>query len=430
MRISTHYDCLLLHLVHGGWLDEWTDEPDGRPACFGGFGRALVATSRSATLTKIYYAIGYTLIFVLAFIFKLHAADWFPERITDDCNAACMAYLSVQRIACGLVLYHSFFAVALVYTRYAVDPRRHLHNGIWPLKLLVLAGTLTGMFFIPDARFYSWWIVALVFSCVYIVIQCFIMVDFAHVVAEYAIEQYDMRRSGGWKAALILTTFTSYAAQFAVTGVLYRFYATHGASCGTNILYLTLNLVLCLALSGLSILPAVQRANPRAGFLQAAVLTGYNTYLTASAVVNSPSECSAVALGGGSSVSMTSSTPARWAVAITGLVITILSIGYTAVSSGGIKTQSAADEDAGDTLSYDYTWMHVCFVLASFYMSCVVLNWDRLEMAPAQAINPAAMTINKGWAATWLKVGTSWFNSLLYAWSLLAPVLITSRQWY
>lgn len=51
-----------------------------------------------------------------------------------------------------------------------------------------------------------------------------------------------------------------------------------------------MNLILSVVASAMSILPAVQEKLPRSGLLQSSVVSVYVTYLTWSAVANSPSK--------------------------------------------------------------------------------------------------------------------------------------------
>lgn len=96
---------------------------------------------------------------------------------------------------------------------------------------------------------------------------------------------YEENESRGWYCALLSATFIQYA--LAITGVilLYMYY-----SCGLNNFFITFNLILCLIVSVLSILPQVQERISRSGLLQSSVVTLYVVYLTWSALSNNPNE--------------------------------------------------------------------------------------------------------------------------------------------
>ncbi len=58
--------------------------------------------------------------------------------------------------------------------------------------------------------------------------------------------------------------------------------------CGIHKFFISFNLILCVIISVVAILPKVQEAQPRSGLLQAAVITLYVQYLTWSAMTNNP----------------------------------------------------------------------------------------------------------------------------------------------
>lgn len=60
-------------------------------------------------------------------------------------------------------------------------------------------------------------------------------------------------------------------------------------NCALNKFFISINLILCVAVSVISVLPAVQEALPRSGLLQSSMVSLYTIYLTWSAVANNPS---------------------------------------------------------------------------------------------------------------------------------------------
>ena len=101
-----------------------------------------------------------------------------------------------------------------------------------------------------------------------------------------------------WFAILLSTTFLIYAATAVGIGFLFHYYAgfynNSTADCGLHKFFISFNMILCMALTVCSVLPKVQEANPQAGLLQAAIISGYVMYLTWSAMASSPNrECNA-----------------------------------------------------------------------------------------------------------------------------------------
>lgn len=103
----------------------------------------------------------------------------------------------------------------------------------------------------------------------------------------YSTANYEENESRGWYCALLSATAIQYI--LAITGIalLYTYY-----NCGLNIFFITFNLILCLIVSVLSIMPQVQERISRSGLLQSSVVTLYVVYLTWSALANNPNkEC-------------------------------------------------------------------------------------------------------------------------------------------
>lgn len=101
----------------------------------------------------------------------------------------------------------------------------------------------------------------------------------------YVTANYEENESRGWYCALLSATAIQYI--FAITGIalLYTYY-----NCGLNIFFITFNLILCLCVSILSIMPQVQERISRSGLLQSSVVTLYVVYLTWSALANNPNK--------------------------------------------------------------------------------------------------------------------------------------------
>lgn len=94
---------------------------------------------------------------------------------------------------------------------------------------------------------------------------------------------YEENESRGWYCALLSATFIQYA--ISITGFIFLYIHYN---CGLNIFFITFNLILCLIVSVMSVLPQVQDHISRSGLLQSSVVTLYVVYLTWSALANNP----------------------------------------------------------------------------------------------------------------------------------------------
>lgn len=91
---------------------------------------------------------------------------------------------------------------------------------------------------------------------------------------------------------LLLATFFFYAAT--VTGIVlfYIYYGRDLAKCRLNVILISVNALLCLILSIISILPSIREYNSSCGLLQSSFVSLYITYFTWSAMSSHPnSDC-------------------------------------------------------------------------------------------------------------------------------------------
>eukprot|EP00842_Homolaphlyctis_polyrhiza_P005277 jgi/Hompol1/5750/HPOL_002071-RA len=243
-------------------------------------------------------------------------------------------------------------------------------------------------------------------------------------------------------AILSLTIF------FIGTILLYTYF-----SCPLNNFFITINMIVSIVQMLVSILPRIIRSQ-KGGILPAAMLAAYNTYLIATAVDINPSLCGIAANLGGSSGGGSANTSAATVIQIVGVAFVVVSVGYSAFSAGVSDvlgydaTQAAAYGEINDEeeqIAYHYSFFHAAFFLAAFYMASVFTNWDKFSIEPLLAVNttlpipPSSnstlspissqiVEIGKGDHAMWVAVATSWLGSLIYIWTLVAPILFPNRD--
>lgn len=133
-----------------------------------------------------------------------------------------------------------------------------------------------------------------------------------------------------WRNILIGSTLSCYAAMIALTVVDYVFFGSRSA-CGLNQFFITFNLILCVLVSFISVMPQVQDANPKSGLGQSGMVIAYCTYLVTSAVANRDNrQCNPLtARAEGAQTSMI----------VVGAIFTFLAIAY---STSRAATQSKA----------------------------------------------------------------------------------------
>ena len=401
------------------------------------------------------------------------------EYMTFECNDdQCYRYFGVQRINFALGLFHMLLAVLLIGVQSTKDGRSNLQNGYWGPKIVVWMVLIIVSFLIPEGFFLVWGnYVALGGAMIFVLLGLILLVDLAHTWAELCLRKIEENESRLWRGLLIGSTLTMYLASVAMTVVMYIFFAKSG--CSMNISAITVNMILFLIISFISVNPSVQESNQKAGLAQAAFVTVYCTYLTLSAVAMEPDDknCNPLIRANG----------ARTTTIILGAVITMLTVAYTttraatqgfalgtshaasnqytqvatddfehglitqqpstrrqmranalraAVESGSLPA-SALDEDSDDEsddgkagskdderlgTQYNYSLFHIIFLLATCWVATLLTQGMKSEEGESD-FTPVGRTY---WAS-WIKIISSWVCYAIYTWSLIAPVVLPDR---
>lgn len=363
-----------------------------------------------------------------------------PGDVVIDCDNA-VGYLAVYRICFALACFFMFMAVIMVGVRTSRDPRAPIQNGFWGLKFLLVIGVSFAAMFIPAGYFGPTWMwIGLIGGFFFILVQLVLVIDFAHTWSETWVQNHEESDGRGWFCALLSATAIQYV--ISITGIVLMFmYYTKSGDCGLNKFFISFNMLLCIGVSVLSVWPSVQEHLPKSGLLQSAMVTLYTMYLTWSAIANNPNqECNPGIHSKDNKITFDHT-------AIIGLIIWMLCVLYSSLRSASkvakIVTPDAemhdnlADEESqrggrgGDAKVWDneeegvaYSWsvFHLVFVAATLYVMMVLTNWYQP--------NSSLETLNANAASMWVKVISSWLCVAIYGWSLVAPMVLTDREFY
>lgn len=225
----------------------------------------------------------------------------------------------------------------------------------------------------------------------------------------------------------------------------------------------------------MSVQPAVQESNSRAGLAQAAMVTVYCTYLTLSAVSMEPDDnnCNPLIRSSGT----------RTVTVILGAIVTMATIAYTttraatqgialgskgghgyihletddnehglvtqqpntrremraealrqAVESGSLPASalnddsddedeletSSKDDERGST-QYNYSLFHIIFFLATTWVATLLAQGLQVDT------NVDFAPVGRTYWASWVKIVSAWVCYAIYLWTLVAPVILPDR---
>ncbi|XP_068172251.1 serine incorporator 1 [Antennarius striatus] len=445
-------------------------------------------STRNSTVTRIIYASILLLGTIVACIMLSPGVDQQLKRIPDFCEDGTsssfpsmqvncdmfVGYKAVYRVCFGMSMWFLGFSILMINVKNSRDPRAAVHNGFWFFKFAALVAVTAGAFYIPDRPFtYTWFVMGSAGAFFFILIQLVLLVDFAHSWNESWVEKMETGNSRLWYAALLGVTILNYILSFIAVVLFFVFY-TKPDGCFINKTFISVNMLLCIVASVVSVLHKVQDSQPRSGLLQSSIITLYTMFLTWSAMTNEPDrECNPSLLSIFQQITSPTLTPLQienqtavvilgteepvstspylqwWdAQSIVGLAIFVLCILYSSIRSsstsqvnkltmaskdsvilaeGGSSTDVSeestgprrAEDNERDMVQYSYSFFHFMLFLASLYIMMTLTNWYSPD---------ADYTITSKWPAVWVKISSSWVCLSLYIWTLVAPMILTNRE--
>ncbi|XP_029410840.1 serine incorporator 3 isoform X2 [Nannospalax galili] len=395
----------------------------------------------------------------------------FQIKVTDtkadkDCNVL-VGFKAVYRINFALAIFFFAFFLLMLKVKTSKDPRAAVHNGFWFFKIAAIVGIMVGAFYIPGGHFTSVWFgVGMSGAAFFILIQLVLLVDMAHSWNESWVNRMEEGNPRVWYAALLSFTSFFYILSIIFAALLYTFYTKpHG--CTENKVFISINLILCIVVSVLSILPKIQEHQTHSGLLQSSIITLYTLFLTWSAMTNEPDRsCNpslvsiithlaspTVSPANSTTLAPTSAPPSQNGHVLDfdnflGVLIFVCCLLYSSVrtsSNSQVKkltlsgsdsvilrdtTNGAGDEEDGqprravdnerEGVQYSYSLFHLMLCFASLYVMMTITSW----------YSPDAkfQNVTSKWPAVWVKMISSWMCLFLYFWTLVAPLILTGRD--
>jgi hypothetical protein len=279
-------------------------------------------------------------------------------------------YLAVYRLCFIVTLFFLLMSLVMIGVRSSKDARAGVQNGFWAVKFLIIIGGSVGAFFIPEDGSPSfgevWMVFGLIGGFLFIVIQLILIIDFAHSWAEAWVENSEDGEKKGWLAALLSFTFLMYGASVACIALFYVYYTGSVAGqCKLHEFFISFNMIICLILSVVSILPKIQENMPKSGLLQSSCITLYIAFLTWSAMSNSPDQECKFRIGNTTQTPTTPQTPTTTQTAhpidsqsIIGLIIWFLCVLYSTIRTTS-SSQALRKEVDSEQVYFLPTFMHI-----------------------------------------------------------------------
>ncbi|KAI9592049.1 TMS membrane protein tumor differentially expressed protein [Syncephalis fuscata] len=426
--------------------------------------------------------VGYALLFLVNSVISwfmlsdwaiVHLRNLFHGYLELNCaEGYCYGVIAVHRMGFALALFHIILGCSMIGVHNTRDKRAQIQNGWWGPKLFLWTGLVAISFFLPN-EFHMFWgnYIALIGAGIFILLQLILLVSFAHDWCERCLYNYEDHGLRHWLYILVGSTVGLFLFSVVTTILLYVFFAPSG--CSFNQFLISFNLVLCVFVVLLSVHPKVQDVFPKSGVAQASMVIAYITYVIASALVNEP-----VTKGDNEQCNpLSKSRSTRTTAILLGASFTLIAIVYStsraatqsgtfnrsdetrvplidkqpserqqmrldaareAVDSGAFlqsdlkkfeAEMNSDDDDANanfddetEECAYNYAFFHLIFALATMYVAMLLTDWNTMSGNPKEL-----MRIGQSFTAVWVRVVSSWMCVILYAWTLVAPLLFPDR---
>ncbi|ESP02677.1 hypothetical protein LOTGIDRAFT_151397 [Lottia gigantea] len=365
-----------------------------------------------------------------------------------------VGYLAVYRVCFAMAAFFFLFSIIMIAVKTSKDPRSGIQNGFWFFKILIMVGLCVGAFFIPRGAFgQAWMIIGMIGGFIFILIQLILLVDFAHGWAESWVEKYEESENKCYYFGLFFFTIFFYIAAIAMVTLFYLYYANN-EDCKLHKFFISFNLILCVVISIVSILPKIQENQPRSGLLQASLISCYTLYLTWTAMTNNPNKSCNPSLSEVvnpvNSTSTNTGDNSKLVVfdwqGIVAMLIWLLAVLYSSIRTStnsqvgkltlsektilqtDTGTEGESAEKGGQSVvdneeegvAYSYSFFHFMLCLGSLYLMMTLTNWYK----PSSDFS----TLNSNMASVWVKISSSWVCLIIYGWTLVAPVILSNRE--
>ncbi|VDL45540.1 unnamed protein product [Hymenolepis diminuta] len=230
---------------------------------------------RNSTSTRLLYGVILLVVLIISSICLDPSIANFLKKIPYLCTTEqenicnlISGYGAVYRLCFSLSLFFCFFSIIMIQVKSSADFRAAIHNGFWFFKIIAIIGIMVGAFFIHSYEFlFVWWIFGLIGGVCFIIIQLTLLIDLAHSWNQVWINGFEESGNKGFIFGLIFSTFLFYALAFIGTVLFYVYYASDPA-CQLSKTLVSINMIICVVFSIISILPKIQEHLPSSGLLQ------------------------------------------------------------------------------------------------------------------------------------------------------------------
>jgi hypothetical protein len=341
--------------------------------------------------SNAFYVILYILMGIVAFVlYNCPSSATAPLFAKDYPTEISQGIAATVRVTCPLALWFALHSLLFIHNKEITSSWQfRLHKALLWAHALVFLVLLVAFWFIPD-EFYNVYLEFSIYaSGIYLILQAIFLLDCFLALNESLLANDHGKLLIGGTIVLEVVSLVGF-------GVCYYIFGPDG--CEDNFIYISINLVVCIALVIASIF--IEHAS----IFTASLISAYCAYLTASALM-CVGECSRIA-GNRQGIGLS----------IIAAVFTLIWAGYSAWNASKQWTHCGF-EDRMFSLSF----FHGMFALAALYMTMIVAHWGQND-------DTFTWAVARGIRAKWVNLAATWLIMLLYLWTLVAPFVLPDRE--
>lgn len=386
-----------------------------------------VSNCIDSKLARYIYCIQFLLVLILTWILRDYGHEmidkipWIARQLIVKQSDQWYSEQMVNRIS---ISSFSYFGCLVILTYFSKSKRNicsKIQNNFWFIKFLFWLFLIAVSFCYPVNIIENYYLVTYFGSSLFLLIQIILFIDFLYLLNQKLLDLDD--NNGIYLMSFL--TILCYCLSIGLVIYLYQYYVSD--NCILSNIFLMSVLLLGGLYSVLTIMPKIEHGS----LFPSSIMFLYNLYLCYSSFQSFPSDddCSY-------SQSLIENKNSKLILYL-GVLSTLGSVIYSAFRTGSIQNLSSnnqisdqkflsmdqyTDTELGkpdtNVVNYNYSFFHLIFSLASMYIVTLFNGWDQ----------KSELLIGIGWNNVWVKIISSWILSILYIWTLIAPLICKSRD--
>ena len=195
-------------------------------------------------------------------------------------------FVVMNQVSLSLATFFFILTILLLGVTTSRNPRHIIHYGFWPSKLLFLGLIFTFSFYLPLDVGSIWTHMTLVATLLVTLLQTVVVLDCTSQILDYIrLKKEDTTYPNKIYFSCSSIAVFLYTLTITAFFCFYVYFAQFSA-CKSNRIFISINLLLCILASLVSLHPFVQTG----GLVQSAIMTSFCMYCTWTALYNNPRE--------------------------------------------------------------------------------------------------------------------------------------------